>query len=100
MQWNILDCIEYYNILTIYSYGLIFIDKYMIHRIFFLFSFYFYSGFLIDRGIDFQIIVTYIVTSKQMSIFLLIDDELLLIISISIYYYFFYIHIFVIKVYM
>lgn len=28
MQWNILYCIEYYDILTIiYSYGLIFIDK-------------------------------------------------------------------------
>lgn len=89
MQWNISDCIEYYNILTIYSYELIFIDKYMIYRIFFLFSFY--SGFLIDRGNWFSNYRN-IVTWRQMSIFLLIDDQLSLIISISIYC-FFYLHL-------
>lgn len=89
MQWNISDCIEYYNILTIYSYGLIFIDKYMIYRIFFLFSFY--SGFLIDRDNWFSNYRN-IVTWRQMSIFLLIDDQLSLIIFISIYC-FFYLHL-------
>lgn len=63
----------------------------MIYRIFVLFSFYFYSGFLIDGSIDFQIYHNNFETNVN----LFIDDWWWIFVYIIV---FFYLHTFVIKV--